>query len=105
MDSVQPGDRVNVVTETGSHAAIVFDTPSRTKVVVAIVAGGRGPAFRTVNPKLLSERNEDAADDTALRLLIKRSPPPARGSASAWTGAGHGRAGHARGSMHRTTGK
>ena len=61
---------------------IVFDAPSATKVVVAVVDRGRGPVFRTVHPRTLSERPAEGADDRALRLLIRRTPPPARGAAS-----------------------
>ena len=62
---------------------IVFDTPSATKVVVAVVDRGRGPVFRTVHPRTLSERAAEGADDRALRLLIRRTPPPARGAPAA----------------------
>ena len=44
---------------------IVFDAPSRTKVVVAIVDPGRGPVFRTVHPDALSERDARQARATA----------------------------------------
>ena len=87
---------------------IVFDTPSTTKTVGAIVDRGRGPGFRTVHPRTLGERGPEGADDRALRLLIRRTaPPPARGGARArWAGGGgHGRSGHTRAAMHRTTGK
>ncbi|HEY4997053.1 MAG TPA: hypothetical protein VII03_03590, partial [Solirubrobacteraceae bacterium] len=80
-------------------------TPSRTKVVVAVVNPGRGPGFRTVHPKTLSERSEESPDDRALQLLIRRTHQPSRGAASAATGSGHGNAGHSRAAMHRTTGK
>ena len=85
--------------------AIVFDTPSATKVVVAVVDCGRGPVFRTVHPRTLSERTAEGADDRALRLLIRRTPAPVRGGAREGSGAGQGRSGHARAAMHRTTGK
>ena len=84
---------------------IVFDTPSATKVVVAVVDRGRGPVFRTVHPRTLGERAAEGADDRALRLLIRRTPPPSRGGARAGAGAGHGRSGHTRGAAHRTTGR
>ncbi|MGH2917838.1 MAG: hypothetical protein ACRDLS_04450 [Solirubrobacteraceae bacterium] len=84
---------------------IVFDTPSRTKVVVAVVERGRGPVFRTVHPDTLSERADEDPQDRALRLLIRRTPPPVRGAAAGGVGTGRGRRGHTRGPMHRTTGK
>ncbi len=67
---------------------IVFDVPSRSKVIVAVVDGGRGPVLRTVHPKTLSERAEGGPDDRALRLLIRRTPPPVRGSANGAAGIG-----------------
>ena len=84
---------------------IVFDLPSRTKVVVAVMDRGRGPVFRTVNPDVLSERAGEGADDRALRMLIRRTPTPNRGAARDGAGVGASRAGHSRGAMHRTTGK
>ena len=48
---------MKVAAETGPQLdGIVFDTPSNTKVVVAVVDRGRGPVFRTVHPRTLSER-------------------------------------------------
>lgn len=83
----------------------MFDIPSKAKVVVAVIVPGRGPSFRTVHPDTLTERSAEGPGDRALRLLIRRTPPPARGAARDGSGVGHGRAGHARGTMHRTTGK
>jgi hypothetical protein len=85
--------------------AIVFDVPSRSKVVVAVVDRSRGPVLRTVDPATLSERSEEGPDDRALRLLIRRTPPPVHGAARGASAAGRGSPGHARGAMHRTTGK
>lgn len=84
---------------------IVFDTPSTSKVVVAVVDRDRGPGFRTVHPRTLSERTVQGADDRALRLLVRRTPPPVRRGARDAGGAGQGRSGHTRASTHRTTGK
>ncbi len=106
MEPTSAGDLVRVAVERGPALdGIVFDTPSRTKVVVAVVAAGRGPAMRTVHPDALSERAEAGPDDPALRLLVRRTPPPSRGGGRAGPGAGHGRAGHTRGAVHRTTGR
>ena len=84
---------------------IVFDTPSATKVVVAVVDAGRGPVFRTVHPSALSPRDAEGAQDRALHLLIRRTPPPVHGAARDGAGAGRGRAGHTRAATHRTTGR
>lgn len=105
MESWQPGDQVNVAAAGGASHGIVFDTPSRAKVVVAVVDPDRGPGFRTVHPRDLAERTEAGPDDPALRLLIRRTSPPAHGGGSGAVGVGHTRAGHVRGSMHRTTGR
>ncbi len=105
MESTSTGALVTVAGDGPKLDGIVFDTPSRTKVVVAVVVPGRGPSFRTVHPDTLTERAEEGPSDRALRLLVRRTPPPARGGAGDGAGAGRGRAGHARGTMHRTTGK
>jgi hypothetical protein len=105
MESTSPGDLVTVAGDGPKLDGIVFDAPSTTKVVVAVVDRGRGPVFRTVHPRTLSERTAEGADDRALRLLIRRTPPPARGGARGGSGVGQGRSGHARAAMHRTTGK
>jgi len=105
MESTSPGDLVTVAGDGPKVDGIVFDAPSPTKVVVAVVDRGRGPGFRTVHPRTLSERPAEGAHDRALRLLIRRTPPPARGGARGGSGAGQGRSGHTRATMHRTTGK
>lgn len=105
MEQLSTGALVTVAGEGPKLDGIVFDTPSRTKVVVAVVLPGRGPSFRTVHPEALAERSEEGASDRALRLLVRRTPPPARGSARDGAGPGRDRAGHGRGTMHRTTGK
>jgi hypothetical protein len=84
---------------------IVFDTPSAQKVVVAVVDPQRGPVFRTVHPRTLSERDEAGVHDLALRGLIRRTPSTARGGPSGAKGSVQGRRGHSRSAMHRTTGK
>jgi hypothetical protein len=105
MEPISAGELVKVSAERAELDGIVFDVPSRSKVVVAVLDRGRGPVFRTVHPKTLSERTEEGPDDHALRLLLRRTPPPVRGAARDGTAAGHGSPGHARGTMHRTTGK
>ena len=60
MDLVSVGERVNVEDGDVVREGIVFDTPSRSKVVVALFDARRGPVFRTVHPKGLSERTRTA---------------------------------------------
>jgi len=105
MEAASIGGLVKVAAGGPEQDAIVFDVPSRTKVIVAVLDGGRGPVLRTVHPKTLSERTEEGPDDHALRLLIRRTPPPIRGSSDGAAGIGHGSRGHTRGTMHRTTGR
>ncbi|MDX6689015.1 MAG: hypothetical protein QOG15_472 [Solirubrobacteraceae bacterium] len=106
MEAASIGELVKVAAGGPKLDGIVFDTPSRTKVVVAVVDPGRGPIFRTVHPNTLTERPDEGPDDRALRLLVRRTPPPpVRGNAAGGSGNGRGRAGHTRGAMHRTTGK
>ena len=106
MDQISAGDLVKVATKGPQVDGIVFEVPSATKVVVAMIDRSRGPVLRTVELSALTERTEDGPNDRALQLLIKRTSPAARGSArgGAQGGAG-GRQGHARVAMHRTTGK
>jgi hypothetical protein len=105
MESTSIGELVKVADGGPRLDGIVFDIPSRTKVVVAVVDPSRGPMFRTVHPSTLSERTEEASADRALHMLIRRTPAPARGRNDASSGTGRGSRGHARGTMHRTTGK
>jgi hypothetical protein len=105
MEPRRTGDLVTIAGDGPSLDGIVFDTPSRSKVVVAVVDRARGPVFRTIHPRSLSEREEEGPDDRALRLLIRRTPQPGRGGARDGAGIGRGRPGHTRAAMHRTTGK
>jgi hypothetical protein len=105
MDPVSPGDLVKVDTGGTPLDGIVFDTPSATKVVVAVVDRKKGPSFRTVNPSALSERAEEGSHDRALRALMNRTPLPVHGAARGGAGGVRGRSGHTRAAMHRTTGK
>lgn len=84
---------------------IVFDTPSRTKIVVAVVDRAKGPVFRTVHPDAVTPRSDAGPDDKALALLIRRTPAPVRGSTRGGGASERARAGHTRAAMHRTTGK
>ncbi len=105
MDTPSIGDLVSVNGDGVALDGIVFDTPSRLKVVVAVVDPGRGPGFRTVHPGTLTEREAEGSDDAALRLLIRRTPHPARGTAPGGAGVRKGAAGFTRGASHRTTGR
>jgi hypothetical protein len=103
--AVHAGDRVSVDDGGVVRDGIVFDVPSSAKVVVAVFDARRGAVLRTVGPNGLTERAEDGARDPALRLLIRRTPPPIRGGDGGGAGVGRRRAGHTRGAMHRSTGK
>lgn len=105
MDSIGPGELVRVAGGGPPLDGIVFDTPSRTKSIVAVIDPARGPAFVTVHPKTLTARIDEGSQDRALWLLIRRTPTPARGGGGGAASSGRGRPGHARAAMHRTTGK
>jgi hypothetical protein len=105
MEQTSAGELVTVAGSGAKLDGIVFDTPSRTKVVVAVVDPAKGPVFRTVHPETLSERADERPADKALRLLIRRTPPPSHGAARGGAGGESARAGHTRTAMHRTTGK
>src|SRR4051794_25412603 len=105
MDSIGAGDLVTVATGGPLIDGIVFDTPSVSKTVVAIVDPARGPVLRTVNVDVLAERTEAGPSDKALRLLIRRTPPPVHGAARDGAGVSGRRSGHARAATHRTVGR
>jgi hypothetical protein len=105
MEASAPGDLVTVKENGPALDGIVFDTPSRSKVVVAVVDPGRGPRFRTVSPQALSKREAEGASDPALRSLIRRTPAPTHGVTRGGQAGGSGRSGFTRGATHRSTGK
>jgi hypothetical protein len=105
MESLGAGDLVKVADGGPELDGIVFDTPSHSKVVVAVVDPARGPVFRTVHPDTLSARAEEGPSDRALQLLMRRTPPPVHGAARGGSSGGRGRAGHPRGAAHRPTGR
>ncbi|MEA2155298.1 MAG: hypothetical protein QOE11_1438 [Solirubrobacteraceae bacterium] len=105
MEPISAGELVTVAGGAATLDGIVFDTPSRTKVVVAVLDPAKGPVFRTVHPDALSARAEPGPGDRALRLLVRRTPAPVRGAARGGSGGESARAGHTRAAMHRTTGK
>jgi hypothetical protein len=104
MDEASPGDLVKVADGSAQLDGLVFDRPSRAKVVVAVVDPARGPLFRTVDPSTLTER-EEGPNDRVLRLLVRRTPPPANSGGRGATRGGQRRAGFARGATHRPTGR
>jgi hypothetical protein len=106
VESTAIGDLVSVAGPERALDGIVFDTPSRLKVVVAVVDPVRGPVFNTVHPKALSERQQEGANDPALRLLVRRTPPPLHTAArGGFAGRKARSAGFTRGAPHRPTGK
>jgi hypothetical protein len=105
MEQLGAGDLVKVATAGPQIDGIVFDVPSASKVVVALIDRRRGPVMRTVPRTALTDRPEPGPDDQALRQLVRRTPPPVHSAARGGSGAGQSRAGHARAAMHRTTGK
>ena len=105
MKPTSPGELTSVSSGGPELDGIVFDTPSHSKVVVAIVDRTRGPELRTVHPRTLSERSQEGPSDAVLRRLIRRTPAPAPGAGSGAPGAGRGSSGHKRAAMHRTTGR
>jgi len=100
------GDLVRVTSGGPELDGIVFDTPSRTKVVVAVVDPSRGPVFRTVHPESLAARSGEGPDDRALRLLLRRAAATAvAGGARGGGRDGQRRPGHTRAAAHRSTGR
>jgi hypothetical protein len=105
MEPTRAGELVRIAGGGQELDGIVFDTPSNSKVVVAVIDPTRGPVFRTVHPKSLTERTQEGPHDRALRLLMRRKPPPVHGAARSGARGGRGRPGHTRAAAHRTTGK
>ena len=105
MESTAIGDLVSVAGAGAPRDGIVYDTPSPSKVVVAMVDPRRGPGFRTVHPKTLTAREKEGSHDPALRLLIRRTPAPGYAGAPGGGTGRTGRAGFTRGATHRPTGK
>jgi hypothetical protein len=105
MESIKTGDLVKVATRGPQLDGIVFEVPSASKVVVAVLDRGRGPALRTVDRAAVTERTDAGPDDAQLQLLIRRTPTGNRGAGHVGGRVGPGRAGHKRAAAHRTTGK
>lgn len=105
MNGASPGDLVTVADGSVKLDGLVFDRPSSSKVIVAVVDPARGPLFRTVNPNTLTERAQEGPNDRALRLLVRRTPPPPNAVGRGATSGGQRRAGFTRGATHRPTGR
>jgi hypothetical protein len=105
MEPTDATDQVTVATASAQIDGILAEMPSASKAVVAVMDRRRGPVLRTVLRTALTDRAEPGPDDRALRLLIRRTAPAARGGARGGPQVGHGRAGHTRAAMHRPTGK
>ena len=106
MEPTTDSELVTITDGDREVDGIVFDTPSKSKVTVAVMDPSRGPVFRIVHPDTLSERTEAGPDDRALSMLIRRTWQGTRGgSAPGGAAAARGRDGHTRAATHRTTGK
>src|SRR3954447_17156349 len=105
MEPTETTDQVTVVTGSARIDGIVVDLPSAAKAVAAVMDRQRRPLLRTVLRTALAEREEAGPDDRALRLLVRRTAPAARGDARGGPAVGRGRTGHTRAAMHRPTGK
>jgi hypothetical protein len=105
VDTAGPGDLVTVADGSTELDGLVFDRPSNSKVIVAVVDPTRGPVFRAVNPGALTEREQEGPNDRALRLLVRRTPPPPNSVARGGTRGGQRREGFTRGAAHRATGR
>ena len=81
MDRAHGGDAVTVAAGGPAVDGIVFDTPSRSKVVVAVMDPTRGPVFRTVHPDTLSRA-------FGPRLARPRASPSRAQDAAAGSGRG-----------------
>jgi hypothetical protein len=106
MATPEPGELVRIAAGGPPLDGIVFDVPSHTKVIVAVVDRTKGPVFRTVDPSTVTAREAPGSQDAPLRALIRRTPLPnrssGRGGESGGTG---GAAGFKRGAAHRATGR
>jgi hypothetical protein len=105
MDTPDPGELVKVADGSTQLDGLVFDRPSSSKVIVAIVDPTRGPLFRTVSPDAVTLREQEGPHDRALRLLVRRTPLPQSAVGHGATRGAQRRAGFTRGATHRTTGR
>jgi hypothetical protein len=105
MATPEPGDLVQVTTSGPTLDAIVFDVPSHTKVIVAVMDRAKGPVFRTVDPSTVAIREQPGSQDAPLRALIRRTPVPTHSTGRDIASGGSGRSGFKRGAAHRSTGR
>jgi hypothetical protein len=106
VETPEAGDLVSVAIDGGrSIDGLVFDTPSRSKVVVAVVNPSRGPVFQTFHPNALTEREQEGPQDAALRSLVRRTPSPVHNPARGGAAGRKGSAGFTRPATHRPTGR
>jgi hypothetical protein len=64
-----------------------------------------GPVSARCTPARSRHAPRKAPTNRALRLLIRRTPPPVHGGARGGTAGGRAQAGHPRGAAHRPTGR
>src|SRR4051812_49517508 len=76
MEQIAAGDLVKVATTGPQIDGIVFDVPSASKVVVAVVDRGRGARVRPVSRPAPADPAGAGADDRAPQLPLRRTPPP-----------------------------
>ena len=105
MSSLREGDLVTVAEERGERDGIVFQVPSRSKVIVAVPDAARGVVMRSFDARMLAPRTEAGAHDEALRRLVRRTPSGSRGDGGGANGPGGGARGHTRSPAHRATGR
>jgi len=105
MTSLREGDLVTVAEERGERDGIVFQVPSRSKVIVAVPDAARGEVMRTFHPRALAPRTAAGEHDEALRRLVRRTPSGGRGEGGGPSGPGSGPRGHTRSPAHRATGR
>src|SRR3954452_21778398 len=105
MERTSDSELVKVADGTRQVDGIVLDTPSKSKVTVAVMDPARGPVFRVVHPDTLTERTDAGPDDRALSMLIRRTWQGTPRSAPGGAAASRGQDGHTRAATHRTTGK
>jgi hypothetical protein len=105
MTSLQAGDLVTVDGENGERDGIVFQFPSRTKILVAVPDPARGAVMRSFTAAELHVRKRAGEHDDALQALIRRTPTGGGGPSRGGAGGGGGSRGHTRSPAHRATGR
>lgn len=105
MTSLRAGELVTVAAEHGERDGIVFQIPSRSKILVAVTDATRGAVMRSFHPDVVAARDDAGMYDEALRALIRRTPTGGGGAPRGSAGPGGGSRGHSRAPSHRTTGR